>query len=196
MINPVRTWLQDILTRVVIAALIAVLAIAIVFFFRQAPERQVSEEDKQKILALTAQRNELRAQLKHAQAKIAKQNVKIETAKEAQAEASAEKVDVWSIASIHNRTVLKIPFQLFFDHEKSASNYTLEPERSMVFYRQAKNISIAFDASLRDGYQEKHYSLHSTNVIDREPNEQDERRAPVHYFSMPNDKDIELHLAD
>lgn len=88
---------------------------------------------------------------------------------------------LWRIASITNQTGGKIPFTILNGKGKW-DEYWVRPAATMTVWEKVRDLTIKFDYSYADGYQEKRYTLGSTPIIGHEPNKTDQARAKSSSF--------------
>lgn len=106
-------------------------------------------------------------------------------AREAEEKAGLDKAwsegRLWQIASITNQTAGKIPFQVL-NAKGNWDEYGVRPGAAVTVWEKVRDLTIRFDYSYADGYQEKRYTLASTPMIGHEPNKTDQARAKANSF--------------
>jgi hypothetical protein len=128
---------------------------------------------------------ENRATERAAAARNAQEEAVRRRAREAEEKAMLDKAwtegRLWRIASITNQTGGKIPFTIL-NGKGNWDEYSVRPGATMTVWEKVRDLTIRFDYSYADGYQEKRYTLGSTPIIGREPNKTDQARAKASSF--------------
>jgi hypothetical protein len=75
---------------------------------------------------------------------------------------------LWRIASITNQTSGKIPFQIL-NAKGNWDEYSVRPGAMVTVWEKVRDLTIRFDYSYADGYQEKRYTLASSPILSSEP---------------------------
>jgi hypothetical protein len=128
---------------------------------------------------------EKKARQKAEAQRIAQEDEMRRKAREAEENAMLDKAwsegKLWRIASIRNQTNGKIPFQIV-NAKGNWDEYWVKPGATVTVWAKVREITIKFDYSYAEGYQEKRYSLASTPIIGHEPNKSDQARARSNSF--------------
>lgn len=115
---------------------------------------------------------EKRARQKAEAQRIAQEEEMRRKAREAEEKGMLDKAwaegKLWRIASITNQTNGKIPFQIM-NAKGNWDEYSVRPGATVTVWEKVRDLTIRFDYSYADGYQEKRYTLGSTPILSSEP---------------------------
>jgi hypothetical protein len=88
---------------------------------------------------------------------------------------------LWQITSITNQTTGNIPFQVL-NAKGNWDEYLVRPGATVTVWEKVRDLTLRFDYSYADGYQEKRYTPACTPIIGHEPNKADQARARGNSF--------------
>jgi len=98
---------------------------------------------------------------------------------------------VWRVVQIRNDTNASVLYSVK-NSDGTWYQGTLEPGKTTTFWRQLLDITIKFDYSFDEGYQERSYTLWGIPVIGHEPTETEKNQAAVFNFKMKSNNEIDL----
>jgi hypothetical protein len=128
---------------------------------------------------------EKRASTRAAAERVAREEDARRKAQDAEEKARLDKAwsegKLWQITSITNQTTGNIPFQVL-NAKGNWDEYVVRPGARVTVWEKVRDLTIRFDFSYADGYQEKRYTVASTPIIGHEPNKTDQARARANSF--------------
>jgi hypothetical protein len=107
----------------------------------------------------------------------------IEAEEEAALDKAGSEGRLWQMSSIRNQTGTKITFQLL-NEKGNWDEFGVRPGAAVIVWEKVRVLTVRFDSSYVNGYQEKRYTLSSTPIIGHEPNKSDQGRAKSNSFKV------------
>ena len=115
---------------------------------------------------------------------------RIEAEQQAQLDKVFSEGKLWRVVRIENNTNEMISYQIL-DEKAEGDVVKLPPNNWRCHWRKIREITIRFDGSYADGYQEKRFIITSTPIIGHQPTEAEQKNAITHKF-RPSGRELAL----
>lgn len=99
---------------------------------------------------------------------------------------------VYRVAQVNNRTKNDINYEIL-QSDGSWKEVTIKPGETYQHWRRNADVVVKFDYSFSEGFQERRYTLKTTNIYGHEPTQPEEDSSELYYFSLDSSNNIDLN---
>jgi serine/threonine protein kinase len=181
-----QRWPLSFATALIISTIVLILSLAIMYVYFSTQRDRIQSNANLQI----ANERSLRQTAENDVANI--QSLKQQAEEGAAIKQALTDGKIWRAVQIRNDTDMQLIYTLR-EADGSWTQSTIQPGQIMQHSRQGLSLTIKFDSSFEDGYQEKRYVLYGIPIIGHEPNDAEKGKAAVFNFKKKSTNEIDLY---